>query len=69
MRHHLAVKPTVPDPSSGNTELLQIGKDTVYVTESQYRSLMRQTHFSFFLIGLAALSIMLAPALTRILRF
>jgi hypothetical protein len=68
LRQFVTEKPHTPEPDLGNTHQLHIGTDTVYITEQEYRSLMRRFYFSFLFIGLAALSIILGPVMARGLR-
>ncbi len=65
-RRYLKDKPRTADAASENIEKFKIGRDEVYITRSEYRSMRLQIYFAFFLQGLLVLSIVSGVVFTRL---
>lgn len=63
LRQYLTNKPKTADPGTENTHPLRIGIETIYVTEQQYKSIMRGIYFSFFLLAMIMFSIIIDPCI------
>jgi hypothetical protein len=67
LRRLLTEKPNDAQPSGEGIRPLRIGGKTVYLTEIQYRSIMRNTYCLFLIVAMGMLSIIFGSALYRLL--
>lgn len=67
LRGLLTENPNDVQPSGEGIRPVRIGDKTVYVTETQYRSIMRNTYCLFLVAAVMALSIIFGSTLYRLL--
>ncbi len=69
LRKYLLQKPRTPDKTSGNTYPISIGRDVVYVSESEKNSFDRGMRLPFLLVGMLLASILTGRYFARVFGF